>query len=214
MKINRTVVDNVYYKLKEDIINFKIKLGTRINIQKISEDFGISQTPTREALARLAKDGLIAYKPRKGYYVIQITYKDLGEIYDLRKMVECYALEKGIKNIDKSKLKEILKEGIKIQKKPLEPEKPLEFCKADRELHMAIVNSCKNGKIYKIYLQLYPLVSISQQLDPSYERSMNEHILLIEEILKGNIKKAKKILENHIENCKIDGLKFFRKQKT
>lgn len=213
MKMNRTVVDNVYNKLKEDIVNLKIELGTRINIKKISEDFSISQTPIREALSRLVKDGLVVYESRKGYYIIQITCKDLEEIYDLRKMIECYALEKGIKNIDKSKLKEILKKGIKIQKKPLEPKKPHEFCIIDRELHTTIVNSCLSQSMNKMYSQIYPLVSISQQLDPLYERSMNEHILLIEEILEGNMKKAKKTLEKHIENCKTDGMKFLKSTK-
>jgi len=210
VKINRTVVDNVYNELKEDIINLKIKLGTRINIQKISEDFSISQTPIREALSRLVKDGLVVYKSRRGYYIIQITCKDLEEIYDLRKIIECYALEKGIKNIDKIKLKEILKKGIKMQKKPLEPKKPSEFCIIDRELHMTIINSCLSQSMNKMYSQIYPLVRISQQLDPLYKRSMSEHVLLIKEILKGNIKKAKNILEKHLENCKNDGIEVLK----
>jgi len=211
--INQTIVDKIYDKLKEDIINLEIKLGKRIYIQKISEDFDISQTPIREALNRLVKDGLIVYKPRKGYYVTQLTCEDMEEIYDFRKMIECYALEKGIKNINKDKLKEILKKGIEMQKEPLQPKKPLTFCTLDRELHITIVTSCLNGMIHKMYLQVYPLVSISQQLDPLYERSMNEHILLIKEILEGNVKKAKEILEKHIENCKNDGMKFFKKHK-
>ena len=213
MKINQTVVDKIYSKLKEDIINLKIKLGKRLNIQKMSEDFDVSQTPIREAVNRLVKDGLIVYKPRKGYYVIQINCEDMEEVYDLRRMIECYALEKGIKNIDRNKLKIILKKGIKMQKGPLQPKKPREFCIIDRELHMTIVNSCLNRSIIKIYSNIYPLVSISQQLDPLYERSMNEHILLIKEILEGNIKKANNLLGKHIENCKNDGVKFFKNQK-
>ena len=78
---------------------------------------------------------------------------------------------------------------------------------------MTIVNSSLSGTMSKMYSQIYPLVSISQQLDPLYERSMNEHILLIKEILGGNIKKAKEVLEKHIENCKNDGMKFFKKHK-
>ena len=50
MKINQTVVDKIYGKLKEDIINLKIELGKRLNIQKMSEDFNVSQTPIREAV--------------------------------------------------------------------------------------------------------------------------------------------------------------------
>ena len=137
----------------------------------------------------------------------------MEEIYDFRKMIECYALDKGIKNIDKNKLKEILKKGRKMQKEPLQPKKPREFCILDRELHMTIVNSCLNGIMNKMYSRIYPLVSISQQLDPLYERSMNEHILLIKEILEGNTKKAKKTLEKHIENCKNDGMRFLESTK-
>lgn len=213
MKINQTVVDNVYDKLKEDIITLEIKLGQRINIEKISKSFDISQTPIREALNRLVKDGLVLYKPRKGYYFIQITYKDLEEIYDLRKLFEYYALEKGIKNIDKKKLKNILEKGIELKKQPLQPRKPPEYCALDRELHITIINCCSNDLIHKMYLQIYPLISISQQLDPLYERSMEEHILLINEILKGNVEKAKEILDKHIENCRADGLKFFKSTK-
>ena len=213
MKINQTIVDKIYDKLKENIINLKIELGQRIYIKKISEDFDISQTPIREALNRLVKDGLIVYKPRKGYHVFQITCEVLEEIYDLRRMIECYALEKGIKNIDQNKLKEILQKGIEMQKEPLRPKKPLEYCILDEELHMTIVNSCLNGMVHKMYLHIYPFVAISQQLDPSYERSMDEHISLIKEKLEGNIKKAKKDLEKHIENCKEDGIKFLKNQK-
>ena len=48
-----------------------------------------------------------------------------------------------------------------------------EFYIIDRELHMTIVNSLLGGSINKMYSQVYPLISISQQLDPLYERSMS-----------------------------------------
>ena len=66
MKISNTIVDNVYNKLMEDITHLKIKSGTRIDIPKISINFGVSQTPIREALGRLVKDGLVVCKSRKG----------------------------------------------------------------------------------------------------------------------------------------------------
>jgi len=66
MKINKTIVDNVYNKLMEDKTHLKIEPGARIDIPKISIDFDVSQTPIREALGRLVKDGLVVYKSRKG----------------------------------------------------------------------------------------------------------------------------------------------------
>lgn len=94
MTMNQTIADKIYNKLKENItITSKIKLGQRVNIKKISEDFGISQIPIREALNRLVKDDLIIYKPRRGYYVIKLFYKDMEEIYKLREYFECLAIE-------------------------------------------------------------------------------------------------------------------------
>lgn len=45
MKINKTILDNVYSKLMEDITHLKIKPGARIDIPKISIDFGVSKLP-------------------------------------------------------------------------------------------------------------------------------------------------------------------------
>jgi len=93
MPINQTIVGKIYTELKEKIINQQIKLNQRISIKEIAKDFGISQTPIREALNRLIKDELVEYKLRRGYYVIRLSCKDLEEIYDLRKLIEVYALE-------------------------------------------------------------------------------------------------------------------------
>ena len=208
MPINQTIVGKIYAELKEKIINQQIKLNQRISIKEIAEDFGISQTPIREALNRLIKDELVEYKLRRGYYVIRLSCKDLEEIYDLRKLIEVYALEQGMmrETLDKDLFQRYLQDSIEMQKEAIEPKKPLKYCIADRELHLSIVKSSLNEKLYKIYMRMYPFVSISQQLDPLYERSLNEHILLIKAILDKNILEAKKILKTHINNCKCDGI--------
>ena len=208
MPINQTIVGKIYIELKEKIINQQIKLNQRISIKEIAKDFGISQTPIREALNRLIKDELVEYKLRRGYYVIRLSCKDLEEIYDLRKLIEVYALEQGMmrETIDKDLFQKYLQDSIEMQKEAIEPKKPLKYCIADRELHLSIVKSSLNEKLYKIYMRMYPFVSISQQLDPLYERSLNEHILLIKAILAKNILEAKKILKTHINNCKCDGI--------
>ena len=208
MPINQTIVGKIYTELKEKIINQQIKLNQRISIKEIAKDFGISQTPIREALNRLIKDELVEYKLRRGYYVIRLSCKDLEEIYDLRKLIEVYALEQGMmrETLDKDLFQRYLQDSIEMQKEAIEPKKPLKYCIADRELHLSIVKSSLNEKLYKIYMRMYPFVSISQQLDPLYERSLNEHILLIKAILDKNILEAKKILKTHINNCKCDGI--------
>lgn len=208
-EISKTVVTKIYEILKQKIISLEFKLGQKIDMQKLAEDFGVSQTPIRTVLDKLSKDKLITYKPRKGYYIVNLTVKDMEEIYEQRKMIESYALKQGIDNIDRNKIRELLDFETKLKKETKNAKKINKHRYVDRELHLLIVKSFNNRKIYEFYLNIYPFVEISQQLDPSYERSIDEHILLLKAILNGNIEEALHILESHIDNCEHDGLAKF-----
>ena len=204
-EINKTLVAHIYSALKEKIVGLELSFGQRIDLKIISSEFGVSQTPIRDALNRLARDGLVTENPRKGFYVVSLTPEDMEEIYDLRALIECYALRQGFENIDRYKLEEIY--NLAIRPLPISPKKPPEFRDVDNAIHMMIVENCRNKQLNRLYQQLYPLVEISQQLDPLYDRSMQEHVQLIESILNHDLQAALNILERHIENCKMDGIK-------
>jgi DNA-binding GntR family transcriptional regulator len=208
--INETLVQKIYDILKEKIVNLELKLGQRIDIKEIVKKYGVSQTPIRDSLNRLIKDGLVEYKPRRGYYVVNIKYKDMAEIYDLRIMMESYALREGISNINIKKLENLLKEARQLAKEPVRSYKPEMFIHIDRELHLLIIHSADNERLRNLYLHIYPFVEISQDLDPSYSRSNNEHIALMESILNRNVQKSLDILNQHINNCKKSGIKMLQ----
>ena len=209
--ITETMVNRIGAAIRNKIINLELSLGSRIDIKKLEMEFGVSQTPIRDAINRLIKDGLITERPRRGYYVIDIKAQDMAEIYDLREMIECYALEKGINNINSEEVEILLNSAIEMQKEPVQPRKPKKFRVADKELHRLIVKSCPNKRLYNLYLQIHHFVEISQQLDPLYERSMQEHIELMQSILKKDTQKSMSILRTHIRNCKIDGIRALQK---
>jgi len=201
------VEEDVYRILLENIVSLKFSFGERIDTKKLEKEFGVSQTPIRGAIARLIKDGLIYEKPRRGYYIIDLTKQDLEDIYDLRIMIESYALKKGMARIDKKELQRLLGVKKKILKESPKAVKPKEYIIADRQFHLCIVKSHMNTRLHNMYLHIYPLVEISQQLDPLYQRSNKEHIDLIEAILEGKNKEAVTMLQQHLEHCKIDGIK-------
>jgi len=213
MNLNQTVTDRIYNEIKTMIINLDTKFGQRVGIKKLCEYFNVSQTPIREALNLLIKDELLEYKPRRGYYVVDLSYCDIEEIYELRELIECFSLKQGIKkrNIDRGVFSQFLKESKRIQKEENKEKKLLEYHIIDREFHLNIVKSSSNHKLYNIYLRIYPFVSISQHLDPMYERSLNEHIQIIQFILDDS-SKAVQFLKNHIKNCKESGLIAFKQQ--
>ena len=61
-----TVVDHVYAVLREAILDGGLAHGTRLTQPSLARDFGVSRTPLREALIRLATEGLVVFSPNRG----------------------------------------------------------------------------------------------------------------------------------------------------
>jgi len=196
------LVDQIYNIIKDKIINLEFGFGERIDIQKIAEEFGISQTPVREALNRLAKDKLVTISPRKGYYVTEMSLEDVQEIYEIRKIFEIYALEDGMENINFNELEKLKKKMKKeLQGKITNGKRKIKF-ETDKKLHLLIVDSCKNRKLKEMYSQIHDFIKIFQRINPGFKETLEEHMALIDTILKKDTEKAKKLLQIHIENAK------------
>lgn len=82
MKNNKRNI--IYEKLKNEIIFLAYKPNQILNIKKLSEKYRISSIPIREALILLETDKLVCLIPNKGYYVSDISFPDIIDIFDFR----------------------------------------------------------------------------------------------------------------------------------
>ncbi len=90
MKLEKvTLSEQIYQQLRKDIINQTLPAGEKITVKMIQEHFSTSYTPAREAIRRLAQEGLLESVTNVGATVITLTKKDIREIYDF-----CFALDK------------------------------------------------------------------------------------------------------------------------
>ncbi len=80
----RNLVQESYGLIREDILRFRLKPGQKINVSAVARTLGVSLSPLREALNRLAKDGLVHHAPDRGYYVFKPTARDIEELFQLR----------------------------------------------------------------------------------------------------------------------------------
>ena len=78
-----SLVDQVYEKIRDRIVSLKIPFGSKLNVSKLQEEYGVSSTPVREALNRLLNDGLIELENNVGARVIDITEEDVRQIQEL-----------------------------------------------------------------------------------------------------------------------------------
>jgi DNA-binding GntR family transcriptional regulator len=89
----RTVAEEVYRGLKRDIITLRHRPGVSLTEHELAALYGSSRVPVREACGRLQQEGFLTGRPYKGYSVNQISLKEIGDCFDLRVVLECYALE-------------------------------------------------------------------------------------------------------------------------
>ncbi len=94
-----SLVDQVYEKLRESIVKLEIPFGSKLNVSKLQEEYGVSSTPVREALNRLLNEGLIEFENNVGANVISLEETDVIEIQELQAAFEMgavrYAMQKG-----------------------------------------------------------------------------------------------------------------------
>jgi DNA-binding GntR family transcriptional regulator len=90
--------DEIYEMIKRMIFDHEIAPDSRVNIDALAVQLDVSQTPVREALARLESDGLIAKEPLKGYKATALlSLKEFNDLFQFRLLIEPWAAEQAAK---------------------------------------------------------------------------------------------------------------------
>ena len=103
----RPLYEEVAELLRQRIFKRELEPGSWIDEMKISEEFGISRTPLREALKVLAAEGLVTMKVRRGAYVTEVSQQDLSDVYHLLSLLESDAAAVVATKATDAELKEL-----------------------------------------------------------------------------------------------------------
>ncbi|WP_283133336.1 GntR family transcriptional regulator [Rhizohabitans arisaemae] len=92
----KTVGQMAYDIIRECIIAGMLAPGEHLRQEELAERIGVSRIPVRTALMQLEAEGLVSFHPHKGAVVRTLTVEQVREIYELRALLETYALRKSI----------------------------------------------------------------------------------------------------------------------
>jgi DNA-binding GntR family transcriptional regulator len=202
------LVDGVYESLRQVILNGAMRPGERLKPDSLSEKFGVSLTPVRQAIQQLANEGLVEIRPRSGTFVAQLSALDIEETFEIRCALECLAAEKAVKNISRQNLRR-LGHLLKSLGKPLKDG-------ADRtaheeynsELHRIIIQASGNKRLAEMYNALNAHIKIARvhssredwlsRLDEEQE----EHEQIVANLERGDAAAVKQALTKHISRAK------------
>ena len=195
------LTQQVYQALKEGIINGVFSPGERLYETELSKRLGVSRTPVREALGILKSEGFITNIVGSGLKVSEYSTKEINEIFDLRVLLECYAVERAIDNISELQLKR-LEEIIytcKIAQKHNNIETIIDL---SNEFHELIIKASNNEKLFETAnsikcFTIYAKVSMHHPSEPDF--SIQGHIEILNAIKSRNKVDAQNIMEKHLE---------------
>jgi len=215
---NVTLYERVYEALKEAILNNEYLPGDVVSIELIARELGVSTTPVREAVARLSAEGLVRQAPNKGVRIAPITRRDVHDVYEVRKILEPYAAGVAAKKATqdpelKRKFLQVKKAAEKVAN-VLASNSAAPFYKAylqvDLQLEQLMIEAVENGLLQRL---IASVSSDSRRIRSFAEASSNssaiemmrtineEHLCIIDAIIDGNIERAQKSVEKHLDNA-------------
>ncbi len=148
LKINKnTTSKTIYYTLREEIINLSLEPGTNISEKKLSEKYNVSRTPIREALVRLAQEGLVNIYPQKGTIVSLIDLSAVEEGRFLREHLERAIIKEACKEFSQENLLN-LEMNLKLQKMYIENHDYKKWFETDEEFHKIIFEGCNKKRVW------------------------------------------------------------------
>ena len=100
-------VERAYRILRDWLITAKLAPGEFLSEADLAERCGTSRTPVREACTRLMQDKWLSRIPRKGFLVTPISVRDIVDMYQYRKLLECFAAEKAAQAANSEQISEL-----------------------------------------------------------------------------------------------------------
>jgi DNA-binding GntR family transcriptional regulator len=141
-----SVVDRVYAVLRRRILDGELARGTRLRQEALAAELGVSRTPLREALRRLAAEGLVAFHPNRGAQVVDMTAEDVRRAYEARIVVEPGAARLAASRRPAAGLR-AMREAIDAERRSVDRAGAYN---ASRAFHLALVRASENEHLMRM----------------------------------------------------------------
>lgn len=200
-----TAVDHAYERIWQQLITGERKPGERLADSELAAQLGVSRTPVRQALHRLAQDELVRFDPRRGFWVRAFTAADVRELYDVRGALEVLAVRLAAPHLRSDALQEQIDQLYAVRARLAERPAAL-LLQHDFRLHNLLIRASRNGRLIRLLAALRSQVSLFQIRDSGYshrlETTLDDHERILLALIEGKTDQAAAHLADHIANSK------------
>jgi len=164
-----SVREAAYAHLRGAILAGSLLPGARISEPGLAQELGISRTPVREALQRLAQEGLVELLPGKGARVRVLSAEEVREVYDVRALLEGEAAALAAQNATEAELNRL--ERLLQALDALPKEAYAQQMQVDFDFHTALVEAAHNKTLARIYADLRSSLTLIR----SFQQTLSQH---------------------------------------
>jgi DNA-binding GntR family transcriptional regulator len=209
-----SLADGVYDELMVRLFDDTLEPGASLNIDALARDMDVSQTPIREALARLESTGLVTRAALKGYRVAPVlSPKELADLLDARAVLEPVNAERAAARIDVAFIDALEASIVQLEESPTGPSfaEYHSYWEADERFHDLIARQADNSFLYRAFLslggqaqrfRLFGGLGVSDA-----ESAIAEHRGVLEALRTGSAPLARKAMKRHVDNVKARALR-------
>lgn len=206
---HHTLSDQVYQCLREAILDGRLAAGQWLRQEALANELGTSQLPVREAIRRLAAEGLAVRIPYRGVQVVEYSPEDIIDMFNVRLVLESMAVRYAASRIspdDLEKLKENLEEAELYtqqdqmpRRRILNTEFHLTICRASD--HRYLIRQTETMWSWFPSTILYEGMRRQEKLSRSrLERENKEHRAILRALVRGDAIAAEEVTRSHIRN--------------
>jgi DNA-binding GntR family transcriptional regulator len=195
--------EQAYSELRARILRNDYSPGTFLAERQLAAQLGMSKTPVKAALERLAQEGFISVSPQQGIVVRDLTFEEIADLYQIRLGLEGFVLRSVTGSLTNEQVRQ-LNENLEMQAENQTDADCLRAAELDARFHLLFSEFLANQEIVRVMRQLIDkmhrvITRVFRAHPARAQSSLAEHEELARAAIDGDGEKAARLLEKHLE---------------
>ncbi|MEN9417368.1 MAG: hypothetical protein RI988_988 [Pseudomonadota bacterium] len=192
----QSLTDMADERLRAAIVDGELALGEQVSEAQLARRLGVSKTPVREALMRLAADGLVEVHPQRGTFVFRLDARQVGQLCRYRATIETAALREAMATSRLSLARE-LASRVKAMARAQRAKDARALATLDMEFHWQLLAHCDNPYLHAGYGVIrWQLLAMRHRAPIS--NAVPSHQVLVEAVQADDVERACALLSAHV----------------
>jgi DNA-binding GntR family transcriptional regulator len=193
----------IFQKLRSLLVEGTIPPGSKLNERELAESLNVSRTPIREAIRRLAADGLVELITNRGAIAVQLSKTDVIHTFEVIAQLEAYSGELAAQNITDATLSEL--EALQYEMMASYARRDLSsYYKLNLRIHSLINQAANNPVLSQLFSQVNARIEAlrfrSNKDGIKWEKAVQEHQEMIDALKARDSARMRKVMIAHVHN--------------